>query len=217
MHYLAEDPWPATFVLSVVAVGSWISLRATQQGKYLIIGVVATGLIGLAWLIEFVWVTDAERVEAVTYDVVQAVREINPPRGLDDETVDERPTRTSNAQAFERLFSHLTPDAQFDAAGFAVPGAFARAVVKSQLENTTFEFIKMSKVQVQVGEQSRTARARFIVHAGGTTERGGTSLNFLTDGAGSEWEFGLRETEKGTWKIDRITPVRLPGGSPIFR
>ena len=38
-----------------------------------------------------------------------------------------------------------------------------------------------------------------------------------TDGAGSEWEFGLRETEKGTWKIDRITPVRLPGGSPIFR
>jgi hypothetical protein len=216
MHYLAEDPWPATLAFGVIAAACVIALRVTQQGKYLVAAATFALLAGLVWLVDALWVTDAERVEAMAYGIVQAVRDINPPTAADpDKPKAERPV--PNAEAFNRLFSYLTPDATFELGEFSAPGDFAKSFIRRQLENTTFDFIRVSKMYVEVGQQSRTAKTHFIVHAGGSTDRPGTRLNFLTDGSGTEWEFGLRETEPGTWKINRITAVRLPAQSPVLR
>src|SRR4051794_7079012 len=73
MYYLAEDPSYVLAALGMVAAGVVVALKVTQQGKFLlwagIVAAVALGIFGL----ERYWVTDAERIEAVVYDLGNAV------------------------------------------------------------------------------------------------------------------------------------------------
>lgn len=205
MRYLIEDPWPLMTVCGVVAAACLIALKVTQQGKFLIAAAVAAVLAGLAWTVDALVVTDAERVESVVYRMAEAVRKVHPGPAPDADA-GTAPAEPDVGPVFELL----TRDVTLESGERALPSLLSRTLIQSELKNTKFDFVNVSQVEVQVAPQSRTAQARFRVHAGGTTERGSVRFNFLTDGQGTDWEFGLRETEPQTWKIMRITAIRLP-------
>lgn len=204
MHYLVENPWPLMTACGAFAAACLIALKVTQQGKYLIAAAVGVVLAGLAWTLDALVATDAERVETVVYQMAEAVRKVHP--AVDpDASPGARPAADAGP-----VLALLTNDATLESNERSLPSLLSRALIKGELENTKFDFVTVSQVEVEVARQSRTARARFRVHAGGTTERSSTRFNFLTDGQGTDWEFGLRETEPNTWKIARITAIRLP-------
>src|SRR5947209_6714482 len=74
MYYLAEDPTYVLAALGLAAVACLVALQVTQQGKYLIW---AGGLVALGaalFAVEQFWVTDAEQIEAVVYDLADALQ-----------------------------------------------------------------------------------------------------------------------------------------------
>ncbi len=73
MTYLSEDPTLLAGCLLLVAGGFVVALRATQQGKYLVRAVIAAALAAVVVVVEWVWVTDNERIEQVVYGLRQAV------------------------------------------------------------------------------------------------------------------------------------------------
>ena len=91
MEFLSEDPTYLAGGLGLLAVALLIALRVTQQGRYLIWALVALGLAAVVLVIEHFWVTDAERIERVVYDLRDAVL----------------------ASDAERVLTYLTPDVQF--------------------------------------------------------------------------------------------------------
>src|ERR1700722_11901519 len=95
MTYLSEDPTILAGGLLLLAASFGLALKATQQGKYLIRAMIALGLAAAVVVIEWMWVTDNERIEQVVYDLRQAA--VN-------SDVDE-------------LLSHMVPDVRFQRAG----------------------------------------------------------------------------------------------------
>ncbi len=73
MYYLIEDPSYLLIGLGVAALGCLLALRVTQQGKFLIWAGVLAAVAGLVFVADQYWVTDAERVEGVVYDLARAV------------------------------------------------------------------------------------------------------------------------------------------------
>ena len=71
-----------------------IAMRATQQGKYLVRAVIAAGLAVAVVVVEWLWVTDNERIEQVVYDL--------------------RRGRGSNSDV-DGVLAHMTPDVQVPA------------------------------------------------------------------------------------------------------
>lgn len=69
MTYLSEDPTYLAGGLVLLAGAFFIALYSTQQGKYLIRGAVALGLALVVVVIEWLWVTDTERIEQLVYDI----------------------------------------------------------------------------------------------------------------------------------------------------
>ena len=74
MTYLSEDPTYLAGGLLLLAGAFVIALKATQQGKYLL-GAGSRSGSGLcrSFLIEWMWVTDNERIEKVVHEVRTAV------------------------------------------------------------------------------------------------------------------------------------------------
>lgn len=208
MRYLAEDPWPVTILCAIVAGGCLIALRFTQQGKYLIGMIVAVALAAVVWTVDLVWVTDAERVERVVYDLARAVREVHPPATPDNPSAG--PSPTADPAALDRVFTFLTPDVMLENDTRNIPSVLSRSVIRGALERTAFDFVNVSRLEVEVAPQARRAKARFRVHAGGSMDGGTARYNFLTDAQGTDWDLGLRETDPGTWKVTRITSIRMP-------
>src|SRR4051812_48332830 len=139
MNYLSEDPWPLAGALGLVALGFLIALWITQQGKHLIRAGIASGLALVVIGIEHLWVTDNERIEAVVYDLARDVQ----------------------ASAPAAIEAHLAPD--FEAPG----GAVGRALIRAALPNIKFDFVRVSKLSVNAGAQTRQGTADFTVHASG--------------------------------------------------
>ena len=184
MEYLSEDPWPLAGALGLVALGFLVALLITQQGKHLIRAGIALGLALAVIGIEQVWVTDNERIEAVVYDLARAVG-------------------ASDPGAIE---AHLAPD-------FETPvGAVGRALIRASLPNIKFDFVRVSKLSVHAGAQTRLGTADFTVHASGMATTPILSHAFATPPSGTDWSLGFRETAPGQWKVTRITPTRLPQG-----
>jgi ketosteroid isomerase-like protein len=184
MEYLSEDPWPLASALGLVALGFLIALLVTQQGKHLIRAGIALGLALAVIVIEHFWVTDNERIEAVVYDLARAV-------GASDPAAVE---------------AHLAPD-------FEAPlGAVGRALIRASLPNIKFDFVRVSKLSVNAGAQTRLGTAHFTVHASGMATTPILSHAFATPPSGTDWSLGFRETAPGQWKVTRITPTRLPQG-----
>jgi hypothetical protein len=185
MEYLSEDPWPLAGALGLVALGFLVALMITQQGKHLVRAGIALGLALAVIGIERVWVTDNERIEAVVYDLARAVGASDP----------------------APIEAHLAPD--FEEAGESV----RRAVIRASLPNIKFDFIRVSKLRVNAGAQTRLGTADFTVHAGGMASVPlFGSHAFATPPSGTDWSLGFREAAPGQWKVTRITPTRLPRG-----
>jgi hypothetical protein len=188
MTYLTEDPWPLVGLLGLVAAGFLIALRATQQGAYLVRALVAAGLALLILAVEWAWVTDNERIEAVVYDLAAAVE----------------------AGDLNRVTSHLTPDVRLVQNDRTLMEGARIDALLSRLEIARFDFVRVNSLEAESGSHTRRGRAEFRVLAGGTMPTPAADLNFGS--IDSRWDLGFRETSPGIWKVNRITPIR---GVPI--
>lgn len=87
-RWLVEDPTPVYWILGVLAVGLAVGWWVTRQRKYLVgLGAVAA-LAGLVWLLDFLVVTDSEKIVLAVKDMAAGVE-----------------TRDTN-----RIFSHISND-----------------------------------------------------------------------------------------------------------
>jgi hypothetical protein len=189
MTYLSEDPRLLAGGLLLLAGAFVVALRVTQQGKYLIRALVAAGLALAVVVIEWLWVTDNERIEQVVYDLRRAVL---------------------NSDA-EGVLAHMAPNVQFLQGETALGGEATRALIRANLSHTHFDFIRIGNLETTAGRQSRRGTASFQVLAKGTLD---TSLATMTIGtANSVWSLGFQETDPGVWKVNRITPVQIPNGA----
>jgi len=186
MEFLSEDPTYLAGGLALLAVAFLIALRVSQQGKFLVWAGVALALAAAVVGIERVWVTDNERIEQVVYDL-------------------RREVENSNA---EGVLALLTPNVHYVSGGGAKEGEAVRDYIRGILKQALFDFLRISHLKASAGGQSRRGKAEFRVIAGGSFG----SLNFGT--AGSDWSLGFEETSPKVWKVNRISPTRVPGEMP---
>jgi hypothetical protein len=189
MTYLSEDPTILAGGLLLLAASFGLALKATQQGKYLIRASIALGLAASVVVIEWMWVTDNERIEQVVFDLRQAA--------LNSDV--------------DGMFSHMAPDVRFQKGDTSLDPEGTRALVAANLSNTRFEFIRIGNLETSVGEQSRRGSAAFRVFAKGRLDTAATAIDIGT--FNSVWSLGFRETQPHVWKVNRITPVQFPTGS----
>jgi hypothetical protein len=186
MSWLAEDPWPLAGTFLVLALGFLIALRFTQQGKFLIYAGAAFLLALFILLVEFLWVTDAERIEAVVLNVVHGVEREDP----------------------EAVLNEMAPDLTLAVGGISARSGRFQETLRGYLEATRFDFIHLNQLKIHVGRLARAGTADFTVTTSGTFT-GDAPQPFA---ATTDWQFGLREVSPGIWKINRISAVRLPRG-----
>jgi hypothetical protein len=188
MTYLSEDPTLLAGGLFLLAGAFLLALKVTQQGKHAIRAGVALVLAAAVVSIEWVWVTDNERIEQVVYDLGRAVQ------------------NSDN----ERVLAHMMPTVQYLQGETVLDADATRAVIRSQLSNARFNFVRVSDLQASAGRQSRRGLAEFRVISSGSLN---TSHGMLDTGHSvTAWSLGFQETEPGVWKVNRITPVSVPYG-----
>jgi hypothetical protein len=189
MTYLSEDPTYIAGALGLLAGAFLMALKVTQQGKYLIWALSTLGLALVVLVIEYVWVTDNERIEAVVHDLRKGVL----------------------ASDIDGVLKHLTPDVEYVQGGAVLSGEMTQGLIRANLANATFEFVHVQDLQISAGRQTRRGNAEFRVYAKGTLRTPLASYNVGT--ANSTWSLGFQETAPGTWKVNRITPVSVPEGT----
>jgi hypothetical protein len=188
MAYLSEDPTYFAGGLLLLAGAFFIALNITQQGKYLIRAGIMLGLALLVVVIEWVWVTDNERIEQVVYALRQAVL---------------------NSDA-EGVLTHMAPNVQYLQADTALSEDATRAMIKANLSHAEFEFVRITDLQTSVGQQSRRGQAEFRVFTRGRLNSSPGIIDFGT--AITTWSLGFQETAPHVWKVSRISPVSMPAG-----
>ena len=188
MTYLSEDPTVLAGLLLVMAGGFAVAMRVTQQGKYLVRAMIAAGLAAVVVLVEWLWVTDNERIEQVVYGLRDAV---------------------ANSDV-DGVLSYMTPDVLYVKGDMAMDGEATRSLIEANLSRARFEIVRISGLETNAGEQSRRGTAAFRVLAKGNMDTSMAPVTFGT--ADSSWSLGLQETAPGVWKVNRITPVQIPGG-----
>lgn len=188
MTLISEDPTLLVGLCLLAAVGCFVALRATQDGKYLIWGSSILGAALVALVVERVWITDNERIETVVYDLQRALR-------------------ASDADA---ILSHLTPEVQLVQDEGSLSALATRALIRATLANSQFEIVRVRNLQTSAGRLTRRGKADFRAFIQGESQGPmGLGMAGATDTA---WSLGFVETEPGVWKVDRITPVSLPNG-----
>jgi len=191
MEFLSEDPRYLAGGLGLLAASFFIALRVTQQGKYLVWSLLSLGLMALVLVVEWLWVTDSERIEQAVYDLGRAVAASDAPGVLD----------------------RLTPDVQLVVGGSVAPGFTpgegTREMIRERVAGSKFDVLRITSLRANAGGQSRRGTAEFRVIASGSSEGPFNTLNFGS--VNSSWSLGFRETSPGVWKVNRITPVSVPG------
>jgi len=190
MELLSEDPTYLAGGLGLLALAMLIALRVTQQGRYLVRALVVLGLAAVVLVIEHFWVTDAERIERVVYDLRDAVQ----------------------ASDVDRVLSYLTPDVEYARGGSTVSGEATRKDIRLTLSGAKFDFVRISRLRTQAFRQSRRGLAEFRILASGSVHTPIVQLNFGT--TNSDWSLGFAETSPQVWKVDRITPTQLSEEMP---
>jgi hypothetical protein len=190
MAYLSEDATLAAGLLLLVAGGFVVALRVTQQGKYLVRALIAAGLAAAVVAVEWLWVTDSERIEHVVYGLRDAVA----------------------SSDVERVLSYMAPDVQYVRGETSLDGEATRSFIRANLERARFDIVRVSGLETSAAEQSRRGTAKFHVLSKGTMDTSIGTVNIGTT-ADSLWSLGFRETQPGVWKVNRITPMQLPSGA----
>ncbi len=188
MTFLSEDPTYLAGFLALVGVTFLMVLKVSQQGKYLVWALTALGLAVAVVVIERIWVTDNERIESVVHELRRAVLTANP----DD------------------VLAQLTPDVEYVQDGILLSGEATRELIRANLANATFDFVHVQDLQTSAGRQTRRGKAEFRVYAKGILRTTLATYNVGT--AYSTWSLGFQETERGVWKVNRITPVSMTEG-----
>ena len=197
MAFLTEDATYLAGSLAILAAVFLVALRVSQQGKFLIWAGTALGLAGLILVFEWLWVTENERIEQVVYDLRRAVAASDTPGVL----------------------AHLTPDVQYGQRShlgqpsMAISGDDARAFIEAELARVRFDFVRVTRLEANAGQQSGRGTALFRIQATGTYQTGMGSFNFA--GTNLDFSLGLRTTAPGTWKVDRINLTRAPREMPL--
>jgi hypothetical protein len=188
MEILSDDPTYLVGALGILAAVFLVLMRVTQQGKFLLWAVVAGALALLVLGIDWIWVTDNERIAAVVEDVRRAVK----------------------ASDADGVIRHLTPDARVSMSSESqfsrlnlLTGDVGRAFIREALANSRFEIVRLSHLRINAGSRTQRGTAEFRVFVN-ASYRGmhGTHV--------SDWSFGLRKTGPNVWQIERITPMRFP-------
>jgi hypothetical protein len=190
MTYLSEDPTFLAGGLLLLAGAFLLALKTTQQGKYAICAGVALVLAMAVVSIEWVWVTDNERIEQVVYDLGRAVQ-------------------SSDTNRVDRVLGHLMPTVQYKQGETVLSAEATRAFIQSRLSNAQFNFVRISGLQTSAGQHSRRGLAEFqVISSGSLTTPQGTVMTARTNV--TAWSLGFQETGPGVWKVNRITPVEIP-------
>jgi hypothetical protein len=191
MTYLSEDPTYLAGGLLLLAGAFVVALNVTPRGKYLVGAGITLSLAITVVLVEWLWVTDNERIEAIVYDLRRAVL---------------------NSDA-EGVIAHLAPNAEYLQGDTALSPDATQTLIRANVSNVRLEFARISELHTSVGQQSRRGTAEFRVFTRGALK----SSPIITDGisAVSTWSLGFQETKPGVWKITRISPV-LPRGTLMF-
>jgi hypothetical protein len=162
-------------------------LKLTQQGKFLVWAGALGAVAALVFAFETFYVTDAERVEAVVYDLADAVK----------------------ASDVDRIKSHLDDKVTFGLRGRTMDGSTPLRIVLPLLLRTRFDFVRVGQLTTSAGSQTKRGSAEFKVSATGIFDEGGTQIPVVA--AGTEWSLGLAERSPGVWKVNRVTAIKLPG------
>jgi ketosteroid isomerase-like protein len=188
MTNLSEDPTYLAGCLLLFAGVFLVALNITQQGKYLVRAGIMLGLALVVVAVEWFWVTDNERIEQVVYALRQSVQ-------------------NSDAAG---VLNQMAPNVQYLQADTALSEDATRAMIKSTLSHAEFEFVRISDLQISVGQQSRRGQAEFRVFTRGrlNSSPGMTELGTAV----TTWSLGFQETDPGVWKVSRISPVSMPAG-----
>lgn len=187
MHYLTEDPWYLLIGLGMAALVCLVALKVTQQGKFLI-WAGALGAVGvLVFAFEWFYVTDAERVEAVVYDLAKAIE----------------------ASDVDRIKTHLDDQVTIGMRGRTMDGSLTLRLVLPMLRQSRFDFVRVSHLTTSAGSQTKRGSAEFKVTATGTFQEGGSEIPLASPA--TEWSLGFSERTPGVWKVTRVTALKLPG------
>ena len=186
-YYLIEDPSYLLIGLGMAAAACLLALKVTQQGKFLIwtgaLILVAAAVFGF----ERFYVTDAERVEAVVYDLARAVE----------------------ASDVDRIKSHLDDKVTFGLRGRTMDGSLTFRMVLPMIRQTRFDFVRVGQLTTSAGSQTKMGSAEFKVTATGIFNEGGNEIPLAA--VGTEWSLGFSERSPGVWKVTRITAIKIPG------
>jgi hypothetical protein len=186
MTYLSEDPTYLTAGFLLLAGAFLVALKATQQGKYLVRAGIALGLALAVLAIEWLWVTDNERIEQVVYDLRLAVL---------------------NSDA-EGVLVHLAPNVQYLQGDVVLSPETTRALIRARLGHTRFEFVRISDLHTSAMQQARRGTAEFRVFTRGSVS---SSTGHLEAGTRvTSWSLGFQETGPGVWKVNRISSLSIP-------
>ena len=138
------------------------------------------------FVVDWLWVTDNERIEHVVYDLRQAV---------------------ANSDG-DGVISHLAPNVQYLQGDTALSEEATRALIRANLSRFHFDFVRISDLHASAMQQARRGTAEFRVFARGSPSSspeaasGGTNI--------TAWSLGFQETEPGVWKVNRISPISIP-------
>ena len=193
MEFLSDDPTVPAAALGLAALVCLVLLKVGQQGKYLIWAGVCAALLAALLLVERLWVTDAERIEAVVYGLAQAVAESDGDRAADflDERCELQPADDRGNILVRIVSNHFA-------------GPITRARLKRELPNYQFDYVRVARVTTHAGAMTRLGSAEFVVHIFGLQKE--PAAGIATPPSGMGWALGLREAEPGVWKVTRITP-----------
>ncbi len=188
MTHLSEDPTYLAGGLLLLGAAFVIALKATQQGKYLIGAATTLVLAVLVVIVEWVWVTENERIEKVVYEVRAAVLK-------------------SDADG---VLAHLAPNVMYQQGDTAIMSDATRELIRKNVSDVRLEFARITELRTSVGQQTRRGIAEFRIF----TRGGLKSWSQVSDGVTTmtAWSLGFQETEPGVWKIYRISPVSIPSG-----
>jgi ketosteroid isomerase-like protein len=184
-YYVAENPWYLVGGLALIGGVFLIALRVTQDGKNLIRALIALGLAALVFVVEQVWVTDAERIEWVVKELAGAV------------------ANSDGDRVLSLMDDHVTFSMRSNTVGEELDLDFVRKV----LGDIDFDWVHVSRLTTSAGEQTHRGSADFRVNVSGTYRQTLGSRPFLGP---SDWSFGFRRTPTGQWKVTRIAVVSVP-------
>jgi hypothetical protein len=192
MTYLSEDPTHLAVGFLLLAGAFLVALKVTQQGKYLVRAGLALGLALAVVVFEWLWVTDNERIEQVVYNLRRAVL---------------------NSDA-EDVLANLAPNVQYLRGDTALSEDATRALIRVNLSEFRFDFVRISDLHASAMRQARRGTAEFRVFAKGVMRSSSGTVD-----AGTKitaWSLGFQETEPGVWKVNRISPISIPRGILTF-